>query len=119
MSNFIFATELSIHQKIINVKFILQQRCVNKLSNRIYDFLLTRRGIFSEQGFVVEFQRDIVYNLDNFHDTLATRRAQIHATSQNTLETFNQLSEIEKHAMTSEIILKGTTLNDCSKTTLR
>ena len=51
----------------------------------------------------IEFRYGIVYNLDNFY-ILATRRSQMHAISQNILEAFNQLPDIEKHALASEII---------------
>ncbi len=49
----------------------------------------------------------------DFHQVyvLAIRRHQRHATPQNTLAAFNQLPEIEKHAIPSEII-KQVTLPD-------
>ena len=44
-----------------------------------------------------------MYNLHKLY-VLAMRRSPRHATSKNILEAFNQLPEIEKHGIASEII---------------
>jgi hypothetical protein len=44
-----------------------------------------------------------MYNLHKLY-VLAGRRSQMQVTSENILEAFNQLPEIEKHALASEII---------------
>ena len=59
-----------------------------------------------------KFRQGIVYNSHKLY-ALATRRSECTqpATPQNTLEAFNQLPRIEKHAIASEIIKQVALLN--------